>query len=194
MMRLLLSTLAGAVIYFIWQMLAWMMIPIHGPTISSLPNEDAVRDVLVEQNVESGVYIVPYGTNEEMADPESEFMKRHQEGPLFAIYYHKSGLEPMMVSVMLAGFGLDFLGVLLAATLLKCAADARCFRSYLARVGFVTGLGVFLAMMGHVTYAIWMHFDAYYTAMFVVDSVVGWFLVGLVIAANVKAKDEPADA
>ncbi len=193
MMRVLLSALAGAIVYFIWQMLAWMMLPIHGPTISSLPNEAAVRDVLVQQNVDSGVYIVPFGTNEEMADPDSEFMKRHQEGPIFAIYYHKSGLDPMMMSVMLTGFVVDFLGVLLAATLLACASDARCYRTYFARVGFVTGLGVFLGLMGHMTYHIWMHFDLYYTVMFVVDVVVGWFLVGLVVATIVRPK-KPIEA
>lgn len=193
MKRILLSALAGAVVYFVWQMLTWMMIPVHGPTVSSLPDESAVRDLLVAQNLESGVYIVPYGNDDEdMMDPESEFYTRHQAGPLFSIFYHREGLEPMMMSILIFGFLTDFLGVALASTLLCCASDARCFATYKARVGFVTGLGVFLALMGHVAYYNWMHFDGYYTAMFVVDAIVGWFLVGLVAAAIVRPTAEPA--
>ena len=97
-----------------------------------------------------------------------------------------------MTSVLVFGFLIDFLGVALASTLLRCASDAKCFAAYQARVGFVTGLGVFLALMGHVAYYNWMHFDGYYTAMFVVDAVVGWFLVGLIVAAIIKPNAEPA--
>jgi len=193
MKRILLSAFAGAVVYFVWQMLTWMMIPLHGPTVSSLPDEAEVRDLLIEQNVDSGVYIVPFGNDDEdMMDPESEFYRRHREGPLFSIYYHRDGLEPMMTSLLIFGFLLDFIGVALASTLLNCASDAKCFASYKARVGFVTGLGVFLGLMGHVAYYNWMHFEAYYTAMFVVDAVVGWFLVGLIVAAIIKPTGQPA--
>lgn len=188
MKRIVVSAFAGAVVYFVWQMLTWMMIPLHGPTISGLPDEAAIRDLLLEQDLKSGVYIVPYGTNEEMMNPESDFVTRHKAGPLFAIFYRQEGLEPMMTSILVFGFLTDFLGVALASTLLCCASDAQCFAGYAARVGFVTGLGVFLALMGHVAYYNWMHFEGYYTAMFVVDAVVGWFLVGLVIGAIIKPK------
>ncbi len=196
MTRIILSALAGAVVYFVWQMLTWMLIPIHGPTISALPNEVAVRDALVEQNIDSGVYIVPFGnSDEDMMDPESEFMKRHKAGPIFAIYYHKEGLEPMSMSVLGIGFLTDFLGATIAASLLCCAVGGCCCRTYQQRVGFVTALGVFLALMGHVAYYNWMHFHPYYTAMFVVDVMIGWFLAGLVIAAIIKPKgDEAATA
>ncbi len=186
MTRIVLAALSGAVIYYVWQMMAWMVLPIHGPTVSGLPNEDPVRDLLVEQNVETGVYIVPYGTEEAMADPESEFMKRHAAGPIFSVYFHKDGLAPMAPSVMVGGFLLDFLGAAIAAAMLSCAVGGCCCRSYVQRVGFVAALGVFLALMGHVAYYNWMHFPADYTAMFALDVIVGWLLAGLAIAAIIK--------
>jgi len=187
MKRIILAGLAGAVVYFIWQMLTWMMLPIHGPTVEGLPNESAVRDALTAQDLDSGVYLVPYGNDDEaMMDPESEFMKRHAEGPIFAIFYHKEGLEPMAASVLLIGFITDVFSATIAASLLFCALGGCCCRDYWQRVCFVTALGVFLALAAHVAYYNWMHFSAYYTAMFVVDSVVGWFLAGLAIAAIVK--------
>ena len=84
----------------------------------------------------------------------------------------------------------DFLGSLIAASMLCCALGT-C-RSYFQRVGFVTGFGVFLALMGHFAYYNWMHFDAFYTAMFAVDVIVGWFLAGLVIAAVIRPSAEAA--
>ncbi|TWU62575.1 hypothetical protein V7x_43100 [Crateriforma conspicua] len=156
--RILLSGVAGAVVYFVWQMLTWMVIQLHGPTVSKLPDETAIRDELVSQNIESGVYVVPFGNDDEdMMDPDSEFMKRHKAGPIFAIYYHKEGLEPMSMSVLGIGLLTDFFGAAIAASMLCCALGGCCCRTYLQRVGFVTALGVFLALMGHVAYYNWMH-------------------------------------
>ena len=92
MKRIVLAALLGAVVYFIWQMLTWMVIPLHGPTVSGLPDESAVRDLLMEQSLDAGVYLVPYGTDEQMMDPDSEFAERHREGPLFAIFYVRCGI------------------------------------------------------------------------------------------------------
>lgn len=190
MKQIIIAALAGAVVYFLWQMLTWMVIPIHGPTVAALPDEEMIRDALVEQGIESGVYIIPYGNDDEdMMDPESEFVKRHKAGPVFAIFYHKGGLEPMSGAVLGLGFLTDFLGAAIAASMLCCAVGGTC-RSYAQRVGFVTGFGVFLALMGHVAYYNWMHFDGFYTAMFVVDVVVGWLFVGLVVAAIIKPPSE----
>ncbi|QEG38275.1 hypothetical protein [Roseimaritima ulvae] len=186
MKRIVLAGLAGAVVYFVWQMLTWMLLPIHGPTVGPLPDEAPVRDLLVEQKVETGVYIVPYGSEEAMMDPESEYMKRHTDGPIFSIYYQQHGAQPMAMSVLAIGFLTDFLAASIVATLLCCAVGGCCCKSYLQRVGFVTAFGFFLALTGHVSYFNWMHFPADYTAMFVLDVIVGWLLAGLVIAAIIK--------
>lgn len=186
MKRIVLAGLAGAVVYFVWQMLAWMLLPIHGPTVGPLPNEDPVRDLLVQQNLETGVYIVPYGDEAALMDPESEYMKRHAAGPILAIYYQQQGAPPMPMSVLAIGFLTDFLAASIVATLLCCAVGGCCCKTYLQRVGFVSAFGVFLALTGHVAYFNWMHFPADYTAMFVLDVIVGWFLAGLAIAAIIK--------
>ena len=92
----------------------------------------------------------------------------------------------MSMSVLGIGFLTDFFGAAIVAPLLFCALGGCCCQSYLQRVGLVTALGLFLALLGHVAYYNWMHFELSYTLVFVVDVVVGWFLAGLVIAAIVK--------
>ena len=143
MTRIIVASLVSAVVYFVWEMMTWMMIPIHGPTVAALPNEDAVRDALISQNLKSGVYIVPWGNEEDMTNPESQFMVRHKEGPLFTVFYHKDGEVPMAPSMMLGGFLLDILGALVAVGMLSFVSDAKRLATYGARVGFVTALGGF---------------------------------------------------
>ncbi|MEM7478046.1 MAG: hypothetical protein AAF483_23925, partial [Planctomycetota bacterium] len=139
--RIIAATLAGAVIYFVWGMLAWMVLPIHGPTVSALPAEAAIRDAMIAQNLESGVYIVPF--TEEMADPT--FNERNQAGPIFNIFLRKEGLtSPMGPAKIAIGFLLDVLAAGLAVGLILCLGP--CGNSFGCRVGFVTGLGVFTGM------------------------------------------------
>lgn len=191
MTRVFIAGIVGALIYFVWQMLTWMVLPIHGPTVAGLPNEDAVREVIKSADIETGVYIVPFGDGEAMADPDSDFNKNHKAGPIFSIFYSKEGAEPMTPALMIQGLVNDILAALTVSFMLFLACGS-C-NTYFKRVLFVTGFGVFLALTGHVSYMIWMRFPQDYTMMFVVDAIGGWFLVGLAIAAIVSGnKTDPA--
>jgi len=55
MARIIPAAILGAIAYYVWQMLAWMLIPLHGPTVHQLPNEDAVIDALVAQDLQTGL-------------------------------------------------------------------------------------------------------------------------------------------
>lgn len=185
MTRIITAGVVGAVVYYVWGMLAWMAVPLHTPTIHALPAEQTIIDALTAQNLESGVYVIPYSENPaDMSDPESEFMKRHTAGPIFSIYYQKQGAAPMNAGVLGTGFVIDLLAALLAACLLSSIGP--CGRSYWCRVGFVTGLGIFVALVGHLSYWNWMHFPLGYTVAFMIDVTVGWLLAGLAIAALIR--------
>ena len=190
--RIILAALAGTVFYFIWQMMAWMAIPLHGPTVKPLKDENAVRDALVAQDLQTGVYLIPYGNDEEMMDPESAFAERHKAGPVAAIFYNRTGFEPMPPSTMAIGFVTDLASAFIVALLLSCTGS--CCNSYWRRVGFVSAFGVFLALSAHVSYFNWMHFPADFTIAFIIDVVVGWFLAGLSIAAIVRPSVNVASA
>ena len=188
MFRVVAAAFVGALIYFVWQMLTWMVLPIHGPTVAPLPDQVAMREFLATQNMETGVYIVPFADGPEMADPDSEFNKFHAEGPLFSMYFRKEGAQPMSPSLLAFGFLNDIAAALIVALMLRCASG--CCGSYINRVLFVTGFGVFLALTGHVSYLIWIRFPMDYSMMFVLDAVFGWFLAGLAIAAIVRGQPQ----
>ena len=193
MTRIIVAGVLGSILYFIWGMATWTAIPLHMPTLAGLPDESAVTAALKDQDLDSGVYVSPWSDNaEDWSDADSDWMKNHISGPLYSIYYQKNGAAPMNAGVMFGGFVIDLLAALLAATLLSGAASG-CCRSYPKRVGFVSGLGVFVGLVGHASYWNWMHFPAGYTLAFIIDNVVGWTLAGLVIAAIVRPT-QPAGA
>lgn len=192
MKRIVLAGLVGGVVYFVWGMAAWMFLGIHDTSLQQLPDDSVVTGELTSRQLETGVYTVPFTTDStEMSDPESEFVKAHNAGPIYTIYYNKEGAPPMGPDTLISGLVIDLFAVGLAACLLSSAL-ADC-RSYARRVGFVIGLGIFVALAAHGAYWNWMRFPTAYTIHFIVDSVIGWTLVGLVIAAIVKptaAKNE----
>ena len=193
MKRTMIAVVAGTIVYYIWGMMAWMALPIHTPTIAGLPDEAAVTDALKAQNLESGVYVIPWSDNEdEWSDPNSQWMKNHLAGPLYTIYYQNEGGQPMASATLIGGFIIDLCAVALAVSLLSCTSG--CCQSFAGRVGFITGLGVFVALIGHVSYWNWMNFPTDYTVAFIIDVVVGWALAGLVIAAIVKPKETQSNA
>lgn len=188
MKRVLIAGVLGAIVYYVWGMSVWMVFHLHDSTLSHLPDESPITVAFREQNLETGVYAAPGFESEDQWD---SFVERHRQGPIYSVYYTKEGSEPMGPKVMLGGLVIDLLAATLAACLLTSAASG-CCRGYAARVGFVTGLGLFVGLVGHASYWNWMHFPLDYTIMFIVDVTIGWTLTGLVIAAIIKP--QPADA
>jgi len=194
MLRILIATHVGAIVYFIWGMLAWMVLPLHMTSMHGLPEEAAVTAELKRQNLTTGVYTAPWSDNlEDWNDPNSEWMQRHKSGPIYSIYYESRGSSPMSPQVMATGFAIDLLATFVAACLL-CGAASGCCRSYFSRVAFVAGLGIFVALIGHATLWNWMMFPLDYTISFMIDVVAGWTLTGLVLAAIIRPKTSSTDA
>ncbi len=190
MKRIVLGGIAGGVVLFVWGAVAWMVLPLHTPTLKTFPNEDAVRTVLRETVKEPGFYYFPgypYGqsmSKEEEAAAMRAFEQKHRAGPLGIMVYRSQGAEPMETGAFVTGFILQVAVALVAAWLLSLAAGN--LTSYGARVQFVTVLGAFAALAVDLQYWNWLSFPTDYTIGMVADHVIGWFLAGLALAAIVK--------
>ena len=186
MARIFLAGLAGAVVYYIWVMMAWMVVPLHTPTIAGLPDEDAVTELLQSQQLETGVYVRPWLDEADMSEADSPGMNKHRQGPLFSIFYQRQGGEPMGPQILAGGFVIDLLAALIVACMLHAAVGGCCCNSYMQRVGFVSGFGFVVALVGHLSYYNWFNFPLNYTLAFCVDVIVGWGLAGLAIGAVIR--------
>jgi len=187
MIRIIVGGVLGAIVYFVWGMAVWMFLGLHDSTILELPGEGRTTGILTTNELETGVYVSPYTDNpqEEMYDTESIFHKKYSKGPIYSIYFQKEGEDPMSVRMFIVGFVIDLLAALLAAVMLSSAVNGSC-KTYAHRIGFVTGFGIFVGLIGHASYWNWMHFPLQYTTMFILDAFFGWFLVGLIMAAIIR--------
>lgn len=186
MKQILLAGLLGAVATMGWGMLAWVVLPIQNAALKPLPDEPAVVGGLRTAAVPSGAYVFPAMPQGNDARDETKwhaFEMRHIQGPVGLLFIRAEGSEPMKPSLYVSGLLIAFLGSLLAAWLLSICAHE--LELYWQRVGFVTALGVFAALVSHVTQWNWLYMPGTYTALMAFDVIMGRFIVGMVIAAIV---------
>ncbi len=188
------GVLVGAIVLYIWGMMAWLALPVHDGTMRALPGEEAVRTVL-GLGLEDGVYVLPAHpdmrddvTDENREQVNKDFEKAHEEGPLAIIFFQKEGAAVMPSPMMLKVFITNLFSVLIAAVLLRCSLHT-C-RWYIQRVIFVALLGTVVSLMAHVNYWNWMRFPQDHTLAMIIDSSIGWLLVGLVLAAFIKPRKQ----
>ena len=180
--RILVAAVLAGLVYYIWGMLSWMVTPIHTSSFREFPEEVEIASELKVQDLESGLYVYPARPDMSKASEEEQavYTKRHNNGPLFTVFYTAEGGPEMPPSTMLSGLLIDIVGALIAAFLLALAAPS-C-PSYWGRVGFVLLIGLFAAVVVHIAYWNWMNFPLDHTIAMSIDVIVGWFLAALVLA------------
>jgi hypothetical protein len=186
--QLLLGSILGAIVLFVWSFIAFMFIPWPGEPLRSFTNEDAVEQAIAANAPRSGNYILPNphrpGLTKEQQDRLAEKMMR---GPMM---FTSVRLEPMRSFPMLLICQLltYFVAALIATFLLL----KTCGLLYGQRVIFVALLGILIFVAGKVDDWIWWSFSTTYMAMEFGAIVIGWILAGLVIAKF--ARGNPAAA
>ncbi len=194
-MRIVLGGVLGAVVLFVWSFLYWVVLSERLLPYNHMTDEGAVMDVLWENLPETGVYWFPMpqhdpdATADEKQAAMEAFEASHREGPLGTVIYHKDGREAMAPSTLVKGFVIEFVSALLASILLCCACGRK---GYAARAAFVFGLGLFAAVSVHLIAWNFMLNPMGFTLLKIGDTIIGWFLAGLVIAAVVKSRTETA--
>lgn len=183
--RLLLATLLGAIVFFVWGALVWTVLQLH--TLHTIENEQEVVKVLSEAITEPGVYWFPnLPTNFNSADKQTQevlweaTMDRHRAGPIM-INFHPSGQEPMPPATFIKGFALNIAAALLGSLLLVTTSIS----SYWGRVVFIAAIGVIVGISAHLMYWNYLLFPLDYSIMQLLDSTLGWLFAGLVIAGLV---------
>jgi hypothetical protein len=184
-MKSIIGGIVGGVILFGWSFLAWVILPLHEPTLHKISDEEAVVSALQSHLGEKGVYALRKnpGMNDKAAmDAWTEKVKR---GPNGLIAYDPAGSDPMMPGQMAVGLVLDILAAWIACWFL--ARSIALNAPYLARVAYCGMFGVFISVFSHLMAWNWMGFPVDYTSAMIIDSMVSWILAGLGIAAIVKA-------
>ena len=176
MKKLLLSSVLGGLIAFVWYALSWTVLQLH--PMQKFTDEAAVATVLkANARPEAGVYVLPGNCGNTEAE-RAAHMKAMQDGPFF-FGVVRTGPQPMsmpanMVKSLLSQIACAFL----FASLLLCTRPMK----YGARVFFVVQAAMLGGILCHFPPMIWWGMPASWVLQEFMDLAIAWTLAGLVIA------------
>jgi hypothetical protein len=185
MKKILLAGAVGGLLMFIWSAVAWMAIPLHTATIGSMANEEAVIAAMKSGMDKKSVYMFPAKPITGNQAALDAWTKRYQEGPTGTVIYNPGGYSGVMIPEMAIGLVDCILTAMLAAWLLSRSTAAKS--GYFARVMFCGSLGLFICLAVHIVNWNWMMYPVDYTTAWVADTLIGWVIGGIGIAAFVKS-------
>lgn len=186
MKKLLIGSIVGAIILFIWSFIAWALSPLHLHTYSYSPVQDSVLHVLAEGNVETGAYVFPMADNRNAKAFDSEYQKESQRvmtensgKPMATVYYLKEGYQ-MGGLTMLRGFLFNFLAVLAASIILVPAFTT--LTTFFGRWWLTLVIGLLINATGPLIHYNWMGAPWPFTVDMVLDNFLNWGITGLWLA------------
>lgn len=185
--------LLGGLIVFAWSTISWMVLPWHTASLRNFTNEDAVVQVLQANVPESGVYVIPGVQNtgvteEEKKACEERMTKRMETGPFLFASFKAGGMSS---SSMGMGFIIYLVTQMLAAMLITWVLLKMPGLTFMGRAGVVVAIALIGGIIYELPMLIFWHFPVGHSMVNIIDSLVGWFLAGLVIA---KFATPPAPA
>lgn len=176
--KLLKCALAGGLILFIWGMVSWAVLPWHKMYMHKFDNESRVASVIKDNASESGMYVLPNMLNmQRNSDEMKEAQENMRNGPFVFAAVSLEGKNPDRVVPMVQGLVLNLVAAFLVSWLLMHTR-----LNFNKSVGFVTVIGLVIALMSTIPHWIWFHFHVGFVAACIFETVLGWFFAGLAIA------------
>lgn len=189
MKKVIIASVIGAVVLFVWGFVFWALLPI-GPMIFSTADEPASTALVeaLKDLPESGTYSVP-PADLFTSDPE-EFIRQHEAGPNATVFLYLEGRPPMSVSTYVFGYLNMLVAVFVAASLLHWAAGA--LTSYAMRIVFVVAVGLVGVVLSDLGNPLWWNQPWGLYVANAIYHVSGWCLVGLALAKIVAPGSSPS--
>ena len=188
--RILLAGLAGGVVMFFWGFVSHMLLPLGDAGISYLTYQDEILPSISKRISKPGLYMFPWPENPPgtPAPENDESMKQaeemHKTMPHGLLIYNPPAGPYSMTPHLITEFATNVVSALIAAVLVCMAIGS--LDSFVKRVLFVAAIGLSAGIAVNVPYWNWYEFPTSFTLAQIVEHVVGFTLVGAVIAAIIK--------
>lgn len=157
--------LAGGIILFIWSAVSWMVLPWHMMNFNSFKDETAVAQTITANAPQSGIYLMPIQPNAQT------------QGPAIFASVHLEGMANMTHALII-----QFIIQLVSAFLVTWLLTKTSGLGYMGRLGFIIIFALTVGIIANFPYWNWFNFSTNYTLVQIADTLVGWFLAGLVLA------------
>jgi hypothetical protein len=175
MKKLLLSSLLGGTVLFIWGFISWAILPWHQPR--SIADSKPVTEALRSTVTEPGVYLLPSMVNADGSKKsDAENQAAMKQGPLMLAMIRPGSHDRSMGSYMGVGWaGYVLIALVLALMLSRVPLGYSCLVKLSGMMGLFAGLMAWLPNMN------WWEYPAYYTVPHIIDGVIMGLLAGAVI-------------
>lgn len=185
MKKILVPGVLGGLVIFVWTFISWTVLPWHNSVINEIPNGEAMAQAMKSEGMTSAVYHFPGMPENDDEAYQKAWAERFLKGPnINFMVYSTKGSDMMDPVLFLRSLILNILAALLASYLLLQAMGSTS--GLLQRALFVTALGAFVAITYPMAEWNWWNFPTDFTLVAVADTVITWFLAGLVIAWRLK--------
>jgi hypothetical protein len=185
--RIILAGVVGGLAMYAWMSVAHMALPLATAGISQVTNNEPALLAQMHGTLGEtpGLYMFPaFGKPGDKVLSMTEYQQKLDANPSGMLIYHPPGRHALDPVQFVTEFLLEIFEAFLAVFLL---AQTR-LTSYGARVGFVAGLGVLASLGTNISYWNWYGFPGSYTAAYMVTQMVGFLVVGLVVAALTRQR------
>lgn len=190
MKKILIASLVGALIMFVYSALSWMVLPTHHDSFHYTPAQDSILSALKNAGLTDGAYYMPTLDNRNVSSFDSEYHKKGEEmmkanigKPMATVFYldKAAGMDPMQ---MVRGFFYTLIALFCVCMLLSLAYQSDA--SFFMRWWMVMLIAIIYTMMGPLMGHNWMMEPWHYTKGFICDAFIGWGLTGLWLAKYLK--------
>jgi len=186
MKSLLLGTLLGGLVAFVWSSVSWEVIGWHEKTLLTFQNDEEVASTLLSHTTRSGTYLLPgmalEGMNaEQKKAAQAALIEKMKKGPIMFAAFRRNGYGSYVQGILI-----QFVSLLAAAFLLTWLLLQTRGLSYAKRVVFLAVVGLSAGVISDIPNWNWWGFSGAYTVVNVADFTITWLLAGLVIAKVAK--------
>jgi hypothetical protein len=183
MKKSVLGVLVGALAFYVWGIVCWMVLPFHERTFKTLPEETLITDTLKTVIPDAGLYAFP-SMPIDTPNAADAWSERYMKGPTGLLLYSPGGTRYLKFSMTMIGFLIDLALAALTMVLLSLCRDR--VKGIVARAALLALVGVIVAFAVHAPYWNWLHFPLSFTLVAVFDSIVGFLILGLAQAPFVR--------
>ncbi len=179
MKHLAIASIVGSIILYIFLALAHMALHLHDSDYYYTPAQDSILKVLSSTLTEDGMYMLPYVPKGASEDQMKSMMNYIMEGnPVAMLSYQAKSEYNMMMYLM--SFFYNFISVLIICIALAAASSS--LKSFGQRLWFVMLFAAFVIFSDVMMRYNWEGFPMQYLTGIILDTVIGYFLVGVWLA------------
>ena len=185
MKKLIIASIVGGIIIFIWQTLSWAALNLHDAGQEYTPKQDSIMSYLNTQFSENGSYLMPRDPKGTSSAEMEKNMDSRKGKPWAQIQYHKEANFNMGANII-RGLLTDIVMVALLCWILMKMTESGFGKIFMACL--LTGIIIFL----NSPYTIHIWYPKADLNAHLMDAVLSWGLCGLWLGWYLQPKKDSA--